>query len=183
LCGIKTSYQDLNEALGNLHAKKESFRRVLDRPGLPLHNNLSENEIRAYARLRKISGGTPSDAGLRCHDTFMSLKKSCRKLGVSFGAFLQDRLSGSMQIPQLSALVRQSAASRSGGFAIDPGQPRRAPRERNVCQQNKIPTRVQSPGTVGLLSSDQPINCTLTFNMIAAGRLPPTRPHAYIRIH
>ena len=121
LCGNKTGYQDLNEALGNLHAKKEAFLRVLDRPGLPLHNNLSENDIREYARLRKISGGTRSDAGLRCRDTFMSLKKTCRKLGVSFGAFLQDRLSGSKQIPQLSELMRQSAASRSGGLAVETG--------------------------------------------------------------
>jgi hypothetical protein len=33
----------------------------------------------------------------------MSLKKTCRKLGISFGALLQDRLSGAKKIPQLSS--------------------------------------------------------------------------------
>jgi len=109
----------LNEALKNLHAKKESFLRVLDHPGLPLHNNLSENDIREYARLRKISGGTRSDAGQRCRDTFMSLKKTCRKLGVDFGCFLHDRLSGTKQVPSLSELMRQAAAQRTGGITVD----------------------------------------------------------------
>ena len=113
MCSQKTGYGELNEALGLLGAKREEFLAVLEHPELPLHNNLSENDIREYARLRKISGGTRSDVGRRCRDTFMSLKKTCRKLGVSFGAYLADRLSETSQIPPLVELIRRKAMNDS----------------------------------------------------------------------
>ena len=47
-----------------------------------------------YVKKRKISGGTRSDEGRRCRDTFASLKKTCRKLGISFWQYLTDRLNG-----------------------------------------------------------------------------------------
>ena len=53
-----------------------------------------------------------SEAGRRCRDTFATLKKTCRKLGVSFWAFLQDRLRGLNQIPRLAELIRQKAAEK-----------------------------------------------------------------------
>jgi hypothetical protein len=56
---------------------------VLDCSELPLHNNLSEGDIREYVKRRKISVGTRSEAGRRCRDTFASLKKSRRKRGIS----------------------------------------------------------------------------------------------------
>lgn len=112
LCQTKTGYPDLNEALTRLHAKRDEFLAVLDHPHLALHNNLSENDIREYARLRKISGGTRSDEGRRCRDTFMSLKKTCRKLGVNFQQYLRDRIRGRGEIPLLSALMRRVAAER-----------------------------------------------------------------------
>ena len=112
MCSQKTGYVELNQALGLLGAKRDEFLAVLDHPQLPLHNNLSENDIREYARLRKISGGTRSDLGRRCRDTFMSLKKTCRKLGVSFGAYLQDRLSQANKIPPLVELIRSKATDR-----------------------------------------------------------------------
>jgi hypothetical protein len=109
LCQGKTGYPELNEALRLLHAKRDAFLAVLEYPHLPLHNNLSENDIREYARLRKISGGTRSDLGRRCRDTFMSLKKTCRKLGISFQAYLRDRLTGRGEIPLLPDLMRAAA--------------------------------------------------------------------------
>jgi len=66
---------------------------VLERPEIPLHNNLSENDIREYVKRRKVSGSTRSDEGRRCRDTFTSLKKTCLKLGVSFWEYLLDRIS------------------------------------------------------------------------------------------
>lgn len=106
LCNGKTGYPDLNDALQLLYSKRAEFLAVLEHPHLPLHNNLSENDIREYARLRKISGGTRSDEGRRCRDTFISLKKTCRKLGVSFQAYIRDRLRRIGEIPQLSQLMR-----------------------------------------------------------------------------
>jgi hypothetical protein len=107
----KTGYQALNEALALLYAKREGLLAVLEHPHLPLHNNLSENDIREYARLRKVSGGTRSDLGRRCRDTFLSLKKTCRKLGLSFWQFLKDRLTGAATIPPLPNLMRHVAAA------------------------------------------------------------------------
>jgi hypothetical protein len=109
LCLTETEYPELNAALSLLYAKREQFLAVLEYPHLPLHNNLSENDIREYARLRKISAGTRSDQGRRCRDTFLSLKKTCRKLGISFRAFLHDRLTRAGQIPLLSHVIRSLA--------------------------------------------------------------------------
>ena len=83
--------------------------RVLERPEVPLHNNAMESDIREFVKRRKISGGTRSDAGRRCRDTFASLKKTCRKLGVRFWDYLQDRVRGLGQIPRLADLIRQKA--------------------------------------------------------------------------
>ena len=77
---------------------------------IPLHTNASETDIRDYVKVRKISGGTRSDLGRQCRDTFASLKKTCRKLDVSFWAYLQDRITSMGQIPPLADLMRQRAA-------------------------------------------------------------------------
>jgi hypothetical protein len=103
----KTCFATLNKALVRIHRNKSELLLVLERPDIPLHNNLSENDIREYVTRRKRSGSTRSDLGRRCRDTFVSLKKTCRKLGISFWRYLLDRNSGSNKIPQLPELVRQ----------------------------------------------------------------------------
>jgi hypothetical protein len=110
LCRTRTAYQTFNGQLKRLLANQEELLRVLEDPRLPLHNNLSENDIREYVKRRKISGSTRSDEGRRCRDTFASLKKTCRKLGLSFWQYLRDRVSGSNNIPSLGEAVRAAAA-------------------------------------------------------------------------
>jgi hypothetical protein len=105
----RTGWVELNEALTRLHAKKEQLLLVLERPELPLHNNLAERDIREWAKKRKISAGTRSDLGRRCRDTFLSLKKTCRKLGVSFWRYLTDRVAQLGEILPLPDLIRQAA--------------------------------------------------------------------------
>ncbi len=61
-------------------------------------------------RRRKISGSTRSDEGRRCRDTFISLKKTCRKLGISFWQYLRDRVSRSNAMAPLAEAVRAAAA-------------------------------------------------------------------------
>ena len=90
---------------------KAELLLVLNRPDIPLHNNLSERDIREYVKKRKISGSTRSDNGRRCRDTFTSLKKTCRKLGVSFWGYLNDRVSNAGEIPPLPDLIRVRARS------------------------------------------------------------------------
>ncbi|CAG0907082.1 unnamed protein product [Cyprideis torosa] len=108
----KTGFATLNQLLKRLHANKDELLKVLEHPEIPLHTNGSETDIRDYVKKRKVSGGTRSDEGQRCRDTFISLKKTCRKLGISFWDFLHDRLCSSEPvIPQLSELVRQRASA------------------------------------------------------------------------
>ena len=85
---------------------------MLTRPEVPLHNNQSESDIREKVQRRKISV-TFSDAGKGCRDTFSSLKKTCRKNGISFWSYLHDRLNNRWEIANLSEIIRariQSAA-------------------------------------------------------------------------
>jgi hypothetical protein len=115
LCATKTCFATLNSALKRLYGNKAGLLLVLDRPDLPLHNNLSENDIREYVKKRKISGSTRSNEGRRCRDTFTSLKKTCRKHGISFWAYLSDRIRGTGRIPPLPELVYQHALLLSPG--------------------------------------------------------------------
>ncbi len=66
----------------------------------------SETDIREYVKRRKTSGGTRSGTGRKCRDTFTSLKKTCRKLGVSFLEYLRDRKSRTNCIPSIRDLMR-----------------------------------------------------------------------------
>ena len=81
-------------------------------PELPLHNNMSESDIREYVKRRKISGGTRSLEGQKARDTLTSLKKTCRKLGISFWSYLKDRISDCGHIAQLSDMIRKAAENR-----------------------------------------------------------------------
>ena len=102
----KTHSASLNNALKRIQNNKSELLLVLRHPQIPLHNNLSENAIREYVKRRKISGGTRSEAGRRSRDTFTSLKKTCRKLGLSFWQYLHDRLNKIGFIPSLADLIR-----------------------------------------------------------------------------
>jgi hypothetical protein len=110
LCATRTCFTSLNLALKRMSKNKSELLLVLKRPDLPLHNNLSEGDIREYVKRRKISGGTRSDDGRRGRDTFASLKKTCRKLGVSFWSYLKDRICGDKRIPPLPALIEAHAS-------------------------------------------------------------------------
>ena len=105
----QTCSEVLNAALSRVANNKEELLLVLDRPDIPLHNNVSEGDIREYVKKRKISGSTRSDAGRRCRDTFTSLKKTCRKLGLSFWDYLYDRVSKAGKITPLPDLIRARA--------------------------------------------------------------------------
>jgi hypothetical protein len=110
LCSQQTVYPSLNQVLKDMREHQADLLRVLDRPEVPLHNNASESDIRDYVKKRKISGSTRSDDGRRCRDTFASLKKTCRKLGIRFWDYLQDRVRGLGQIARLADLIRQRVA-------------------------------------------------------------------------
>ena len=109
LCTTETNCEPLNQVLRGFQRNQAERLRVLERPELPLHNNHSENDLRDMVKKRKISAGTRSDLRRQCPDTFASLKKTCRKHGISFWEYLKDRGSGQNPIPSLAELIRQPA--------------------------------------------------------------------------
>jgi hypothetical protein len=106
LCGDRTGFPSIDGVLMEMKDHRADLLRVLGRPEIPLHNNLSEGHVRDYVKKRKISGSTRSPSGRRARDTFASLKKTCRRLGVNSWAYLQDRVRGLGQIPPLATLIR-----------------------------------------------------------------------------
>ena len=108
----QTRYATLNRTLGGIYRNKAELLLVLERPEIPLHTNGSETDLRDYVKKRKVSGGTRSDEGRRCRDTFASLKKTCRKLKISFWQYITDRMgNGSEGIRYLPDIVRERAAA------------------------------------------------------------------------
>jgi hypothetical protein len=102
----KTRFVVLDRLLARIHADRQSFLRILQRPDIPLHTNGSENDIRTMVTRRRISGGTKSDDGRDARDAMLSAKVTCRKLKISFWDYLGDRLGiNGGAIPPLPALV------------------------------------------------------------------------------
>jgi hypothetical protein len=84
----------------------------LERPEIPLHTNAAENDLRACVIKRKISGGGMSANGCLARDVMFRLQKTYHKLGLSFFAYLGDRLGlngDQPKIPPFANLVIQAA--------------------------------------------------------------------------
>ena len=109
LIQTQTCSEFLQDGLSGLAVIKEELLLVLEDSSLPLHNNLSESQIREYVKRRKISSGTRSDSGRQCRDTFASLKKTCRLYGLSFWDYLKSRLMGDGLFPGLSNLIEEAS--------------------------------------------------------------------------
>ena len=114
LCEPVEGFDSLNQVLEALKKKKNKLLLVLKRPRASLHNNDSERDIREYVKRRKISAGTRSENGRKARDTFLSLKKTCRKLGISFWEYLIDRLNHDNQISPLSLIMVHKAKTAKG---------------------------------------------------------------------
>ena len=114
----QTLYPDLQKVLGQLKVVREELLLVLEYPWLPLHNNLSERQIREYVKRRKVSGGTRSELGRKCRDTFASLKKTCKQHGISFAHYLKDRLSGEGQVSRLPDLIIEASSGNNLGWLL-----------------------------------------------------------------
>lgn len=102
----------LNNVINQIRNHKVELLQVLDCPEFPLHNNAAETDIREYVTRRKISGGTRSELGRTARDTFVGLKKTCRKLGISFWNYLRSRLHNNEQVLPLSDVIRAKAATK-----------------------------------------------------------------------
>jgi hypothetical protein len=116
----RTSSPTLNHQLDKSYKKKEKLLRVLERPNTSLHNNNSETCARLAKMKFKISGGTRSQLGRKVRDTFLSLKETCRKLGIDFFAYLQDRTQGLHKIPLLVSIIQERALATTTGIKPQP---------------------------------------------------------------
>jgi hypothetical protein len=101
-----TSSPLLNARLALTYEKKKRLLRVLEYSITPLHNNSTETDGRSGVVIKKVSAGTRSEAGKKARDTFLSLKQTTRKLGISFLDYLFDRISRENRIPRLGILIR-----------------------------------------------------------------------------
>jgi regulator of replication initiation timing len=109
LFATQTGYEALDDRIAKTRVRKSSLLLVLEYPEVPLHNNASELGVRRRVRKRDVSFGPRTDAGRRAWDTFMTLAETTRKLGVSFYAYLYDRITGAKAIPPLADLIVQAA--------------------------------------------------------------------------
>jgi hypothetical protein len=117
LFATKIGYDDLDQRIAKTRAKKTSLLQVLQHPELPLHNNASELAVRQRVRKRDVSFGPRTQLGLQAWDTFMTLADTARKLGISFYAYIRDRVSGTNQIPPMDILVTKRARELNLGYS------------------------------------------------------------------
>ena len=114
-----TGYQALDERIAKTRAKQSCLLMVLAHPEIPLHNNPAELGARARVRKRDVSFGPRTHEGARAWDTFMTLAATATKLGVSFYHYIQDRISGTSQMPSLADLIGARAKMLNLGASWD----------------------------------------------------------------
>ena len=104
----RTGFAALDRLLARLHANKNELLMVLERSEIPLHTNGSESDIRCQVTRREVSAGTRSDIGRDCRDAFLSLAKTCDKLGIALWDYLGSRFKvmGHAIIERLDHYVR-----------------------------------------------------------------------------
>jgi len=102
-----TGYEALDKRIAQTKAKKDKLLLVLRHPEIPLHNNPAELGARRRVRKRDISFGPRTDDGVAAWDTFMTVAATAKKLGVSFFAYVYDRIAGVKALPSLADMIKQ----------------------------------------------------------------------------
>ena len=104
-----TGYDELDKRIAKTKAKKDRLLKVLSYPEMPLHNNPAELAARRRVRKRDISFGPRTEDGIAAWDTFMTLAATAKQLGISFYAYIYDRVAGAYALPSLADLIQQHA--------------------------------------------------------------------------
>jgi hypothetical protein len=105
----------INEVLASFAKYREEMVKALDHPGVPLHNNDSERDIRGVAKRRNISGSTKSEEGKAFRDGLMTLKQTCARLGISFTGYLVGWFK--RHPPDLADIVRRKYQTATIGLS------------------------------------------------------------------
>jgi hypothetical protein len=101
-----TGYEALDRRIAKTKAKKDKLLMVLPHPEIPLHNNPAELEARRRVRKRDVSFGPRTADGVAAWDTFMTLAATAKKLGISFFAYVYDRVAGVNALPSLADIIK-----------------------------------------------------------------------------
>ena len=104
LVEMKSTSPAIRSVIRSFHEYRDEMLKVLDHPGLPLHNNDSERDIRGFVKRRKISGSTKSEKGKKFRDGLATIKQTCFRLGISFWKYSSEWIRG--KPPDLAQLVR-----------------------------------------------------------------------------
>ena len=88
LISTQVHYNELQKQLNKFSRKRSELLAVLENPILPLHNNLSENNVRKAVQCREIRGSTHSEDGRLAKCIMLTIHSTCRKCFVSFWSFL-----------------------------------------------------------------------------------------------
>ena len=105
LVAMKSMSPAITGVIESFREYRDEMLKVLDHPGLPLHNNDSERDIRGFVKRRKISGSTKSEKGRKFRDGLASLKQTCFRLGLSFWEYSLEWFRG--KPPDLAQLIRE----------------------------------------------------------------------------
>lgn len=109
LFNTKTKYEDLNDRIQKLYAKKEQLLVVLNNPSIPLHNNASELIVRIIKRYGDISFQTMSKLGTEVRDAYYTVMETCKKVGMISRDYIMDRVSGKYSLKSLAESIENLA--------------------------------------------------------------------------
>ena len=123
LFATETGYYHLDDRITKTREKKGALLMVLAHPEIPLHNNDMELGARQRVRKRDVSFGPRTPEGTRAWDTFQTLAATARKLGVSFHAYVRDRVSETNQMPGLDHIIEARAKDLNLGASWAPSGP------------------------------------------------------------
>ena len=115
-----SGYEQLDDRKRLSAAKSSELLWVLLHPELPLHNNSAELAVRTMVQRRNISYATQTAQGTNAWDIFMSLVDTTRKLGISFFAYIRDRISSLELIPPLDSIIQNLSSLYSFGSSWIP---------------------------------------------------------------
>lgn len=103
----KTDYFQLDKLIEKTFKNKKKLLTVLQRPEIPLHNNLAELGARRKVRKRDISYHTMSEKGTRCLDAFMTITQTAMQLNVDVFKYIKQMINQDKDRVTLDELILQ----------------------------------------------------------------------------